>query len=127
VTLTAILLTLGVTSYGLVTEHSTVALAGLISSVVITAIRALNSVRSAERSSQLLNRALAESEGMRSELEVANERLLRTNANLRMLQIAVAQGFNLIDERTQGRLRQIVEEAGDDLAALVSETLVDDD
>jgi hypothetical protein len=64
---------------------------------------------------------------MRSELELANERLLRTNANLRMLQIAVGQGFNLIDERTQGRLRQIVEEAGDHLAALVSETHLDDD
>jgi len=31
----------------------------------------------------------------------------------------------LIDERTQGRLRELVEEAGGDLAALVAETLDD--
>ena len=39
------------------------------------------------------------------------------------LQLAVAQGFNLIDERTQGRLRELVQQAGDDLAALVDETI----
>jgi hypothetical protein len=126
VTLTAILLTLGATTYGVVTGRGTVALAGLVTSVVITALRARDSRRSAERSSELLNTALAESERMRGNLEHANDRLLRTNANLRTLQIAVAQGFNLIDERTQGRLRQLVEEAGDDLAALVDETLIDE-
>jgi hypothetical protein len=41
---------------------------------------------------------------------------------LQTLQLAVAQGFNLIDERTQGRLRELVQQAGDDLAALVEET-----
>jgi hypothetical protein len=126
-TLTATVLTLGTTTYAVVTGQATLALAGLLTSVVITALHVRDSIHSAERSSHLLTRALAESERVRGDLQLANEQLLRTNANLRTLQIAVAQGFNLIDERTRGRLRRIVEEAGDDLAALVEETLVDED
>jgi hypothetical protein len=52
-----------------------------------------------------------------------NAKLQQANAGLRTVQLAVAQGFDLIDERTQGRLREIVEESGDALAALVDETL----
>jgi hypothetical protein len=55
-------------------------------------------------------------------LDRANELLQRKNAELETLQLAVTQGFNFIDERTEGRLRELVEQAGDDLAALVEET-----
>ena len=99
-----------------------VAIVGVGASVAIAVAMALRARRfnpHGRTSSELLDGALAESERARDELHVANERLQRTNAELRTLQIAVAQGFNLIDERTQGRLRELIEEAGDDLAALV--------
>jgi hypothetical protein len=35
-------------------------------------------------------------------------------------------GFDLIDERTQAQLRDLVEHAGDDLVALIDETIVDE-
>jgi biopolymer transport protein ExbB/TolQ len=128
VTLIAIALTLGVATYGLMTDRRSVALSGLLASMTIAVamvLRARDSVRAAELSSELLDSALADSERARAELNAANERLQRTNVDLRTLRIAVAQGFNLIDERTQGRLREVVEHAGDDLAALVEESLDD--
>ena len=85
--------------------------------------RARGSLRRAELSSALVEKVLAESERARARLDMDNAKLQQTNAGLRTVQIAVAQGFNLIDERTQGRLREIVEESGDALAALVDETL----
>jgi hypothetical protein len=128
VTLLAIALTLGVATYGLMGDRRNVALIGIATSVAIAiamVCRARDSLRTAERSSELLDSVLAESERTRDALHHANTRLQRKNAELRTLQLAVAQGFNLIDERTQGRLREIVEEAGDDLAALIEETLDD--
>ena len=125
----AIASTLGVAVDGLITDRAGVTIVGLATSITIAVtmgVRARDSIRMAERSSELLDSALAESERARDELRIANEKLQRTNASLRTLHIAVAQGFNLIDERTQGRLRSLVEEAGDDLAALVAETLDDE-
>jgi hypothetical protein len=126
VTVGAVALTLGVAAYGLFTDLRNVALAGVGASVVVAvamAVRARNSIRTARHSVELLDSALAESEQARDELYSANEKLQRTNADLRALQIAVAQGFSLIDERTRGRLREVVEQAGAELAALVDETL----
>lgn len=125
----AIASTLGVAVDGLITDRVGVTIVGLATSITIAAtmgVRARDSIRMAERSSELLDSAMAESERARDELRLANEKLQRTNASLRTLHIAVAQGFNLIDERTQGRLRGLVEEAGDDLAALVAETVDDE-
>ena len=85
--------------------------------------RARRSLRTAELSSALLEAVLAESERARARLDMDNAKLQQANAGLRTIQLAVAQGFDLIDERTQGRLRKIVEESGDALAALVDETL----
>lgn len=125
----AIASTVGVAANGLITDRAGVTIVGLSTSITIAVtmgVRARDSIRMAERSSELLDSALAESERARDELRLANEKLQRTNASLRTLHIAVAQGFNLIDERTQGRLRGLVEEAGDDLAALVAETVDDE-
>jgi hypothetical protein len=85
--------------------------------------RARGSLRRAELSSALLETVLAESERARARLDMDNAKLQQANAGLRTVQLAVAQGFDLIDERTQGRLREIVEESGDELVALVDETL----
>ena len=68
---------------------------------------------------------MAESERARAELRLSNERLQRRNADLRAFQLAVVQGFDVIDARTQGRLKELVEEAGDELAALVDDALAD--
>jgi hypothetical protein len=129
-TLGAISLTLGVAAYGFITARETVALIGVAASAAIAvamAFRAQDAIRTAARSSELLDDALVESERARDVLNLSNELLQRKNAELRTLQIAVAQGFNVIDERTQGQLRELIEQAGDDLVALVDETLVDED
>ena len=126
VTLAAIALTLGVTTYGLMTDRREVALIAVLASVTIAVamvIRARDSLRSAELSSERLDSALTESERKRAELDVANARLQQTNASLQTIHLAVRQGFNLIDERTQGRLRELIEQTGDDLAALVDERI----
>jgi hypothetical protein len=129
-TLVAISLTLGVAAYGFITGRETVAIVGVAASATIAvalAFRAQDAIRTAARSSELLDDALVQSERARDALNLANERLQRKNAELRTLQVAVAHGFNLIDDRTQGQLRELIEEAGDDLVALVDETVVDDD
>lgn len=72
-----------------------------------------------------LDAALAKSRRAQEELRAANEGLQRTNIELQALHIAMTQGFSLIDERTEGRLRALVEGAGDDLVALVDEAFDD--
>jgi hypothetical protein len=128
VTLAAITLTLGVTTYALLTDRREVALIAVAASVAIAVamvIRARTSLRTAELSSKMLDNALTESERKRAELDTANAMLQQTNASLRTIHLAVRQGFSLIDERTEGRLRELVEQTGDDLAAIVDETLED--
>ena len=122
----AALVALAAVSYGLEAGQRTLALLALAVGLVIalaTTLRGYRALRGARRSLDLLNRALVEAEQARRDLHAANGKLERQNLELRMVQIAVAQGFILVDERTQGRLRQIVTQAGDDLAALVDEAL----
>lgn len=126
VSLAAISITLGVATHGLISDRRNVALIGILASITIAVamvIRARDSLRTVERSSELLDSVLTEAERERARLDLANARLQQTNVSLRMIQLAVRQGFNLIDEQTQGRLREVVEQSGGDLAALVDETL----
>jgi hypothetical protein len=128
VTLIAFALTLAVTAYGVEAGRTSIAMVGLAVGAVVAAAMAASawrSIRTGKRACDVLDRALGESERARDELGVANERLRRSLADLRALQLAVVQGFVLIDERTQGRLRELVEEFGDELAALVDEALDD--
>lgn len=92
---------------------------------VVMAVRARTAIRAEVGSRHVSGRALAKSERAREELRLANERLQRSNADLQAFQLAVVQGFDVIDERTQGRLKELVEEAGDELAALVDDALDD--
>jgi hypothetical protein len=129
-TATAVAVTLGVAAYGLATDRRIVSIIGVAASAAIAiamACRATDAIRSARRSSNLLDDALVESERIRDDLKIANQSLQRKNAELELLQVAVAQAFRVIDERTRGRLWALVHEAGNDLAALVDETLDDDD
>jgi hypothetical protein len=61
----------------------------------------------------------AEWERERAALRAANKRLQASNADLRRMQLAVAAGFDALDDWTDGVLRGLVERSGDELAALV--------
>jgi len=61
----------------------------------------------------------AEAEQARRELLAADARLRDADAELRRLQGALEQGLDAIDACSNGRLRKLVEQIGDELAALV--------
>ena len=122
----AVVVALAAATYGLAVGRSRVVLIGFASGLAIAiamTLRTYTSLRQARRSLELLNQVLTDSQQARRNLGAANAKLESKNLELRMVQIAVAQGFTLVDERTQGRLREIVIQAGDDLAALVDESL----
>jgi hypothetical protein len=87
------------------------------------ALRARNSIRTAENAYARLDRALVDIERARDEFALANEELGRANARVRAMQIAQAELLNLADERTHGRMRELIEETGSDLADLLQEEL----
>jgi hypothetical protein len=125
-TLTAIGVALAGASYGVESDQESVAMLCLAAAAVLAVamgIMAQTSIWAGRRTCEALDRALYRSERSREQLRVANERLQRRNAQLQALQLAVEDGFDWIDERTQGRLRELVEETGDELAALVDEAL----
>jgi hypothetical protein len=128
VTLVSIVSPLAVAIYGVETDRKSVAIVGLAFTAlvaVVMAVKARAAIRAEIRSREVCDRALAKSERAREELRLADERLQRRNADLQAFQLAVVQGFDVIDERTQGRLTELVEEAGDELAALVDDALDD--
>jgi hypothetical protein len=112
-------LTVGIACYGLLTEARGVTLAGLIATLSIgiaMGLRAGDSIRTAEGSYARLDRALAESECTRDELA-------RANAEIRAVHVAYADLLNLVDERTHGRVRGLVEDAASELAELLEEEM----
>ncbi len=122
----ALALTLGVALYGDVAEIRTVALVGVGASVAIgiaMALRAREAIRTAEDAYARLDRALAESERARDELAAANEDLVRVNMELRVMHTAFADLLNLADERSSGRMRELIEDTGDELAKLLEEEM----
>ena len=66
-----------------------------------------------------LGRALADAERARDELADANQDLARANAQIQAVHIAYADLLNLTDERTHGRVRELIEDAGEELAELL--------
>jgi hypothetical protein len=67
----------------------------------------------------LLAESPAAPERTYAELTVANEKLRHRNAELERLQRATADGLGVLDQHTQGRVRELIEHAGDELAALI--------
>jgi hypothetical protein len=125
-TLTAIGVALAGATYGVESDQDSVATVCLAAAAVLAIAMGVitqTTIWAGRRTCDALDRALSRSESAREELRVANERLQRRNAQLQAVQLAVEDGFDWIDERTQGRLRELVEEAGDELAALVDEAL----
>lgn len=106
VTTIATLPAVGVATYGVATDWKTASMAGLAATVVITAVVSISARRSIVA---------------RNAIHLANKELQQKNDDLRASQLAVVRGFDLIDERTQGRLTELVEEVGDELAALADE------
>jgi hypothetical protein len=83
---------------------------GLVVTAVVAAAAALRANRSTR---------------VRDALLEANGNLRRRNTDLEAMHQAVLQGLDVIDERTQGRLWELFEETGDELAELVDEALDD--
>lgn len=126
--LSVVALTLGllVAGYGVVSDVSSLSLVGLAASFAIgvaMAARGRDAIRTAEDAYERLDDSLAETERARDELDAANEELRRANVEIRAMSVANAQLLNLADERTGGRMRDLIEETGTDLAALLEEQL----
>ena len=124
--LAALALTLTVAGYGLTIDARALALVGLVASVSIgaaMALRARAAIRSAENAYSRLDESLADVERARDDLTLANEELARSNARVQAMQIVHAELLNLADERTHGRMRELIEETGSDLAELLKEEL----
>ena len=124
--LAALALTLGVAFYGYWVGISAVAVVGVIAGAVVglaMALRAREAIRTAEDAYARLDRALAEAERSHDKLVLANEELQRANVQMKTMQIALAEALNLADERSQGRMREIIEDMGDELASILEEQL----
>jgi cell division protein FtsB len=105
-----IALALTAATVGVATNREALALLGLGATGLLATVLAASASRSMRR---------------RDELRAANKELQRRNATLEARQLAIETGLALIDERTQGHLRELVEESGDELAELVDEALDD--
>jgi hypothetical protein len=124
--LAALAMTLGVAAYGHLAEIRAVAAVGVAASIsigVAMALRAREAIRNAEKAYARLDRALAEAERSGDELTFANVELRQANVQLQAMQIALADALNLADARTQGRLRELIESTGEELAELLEEQL----
>jgi hypothetical protein len=108
--LTAIAVPLAAASYGVETNNRTIAMIGLVVTAVVAAAAALRANRSTR---------------VRDALLEANGNLRRRNTDLEAMHQAVLQGLDVIDERTQGRLWELFEETGDELAELIDEAVDD--
>jgi hypothetical protein len=67
----------------------------------------------------LLAGSAPEPKSAATEPTLADEELRRPNGELERLQRATADTLGSLDQHTQGRLRELIEHAGDELAALI--------
>ena len=104
----------------------TVAFVGLSSAVafaVVLAVRARRSIHVLTRAYLELDRGLFKSEQTRERLSVAIGELAGANVQLRAMSIAFAELLNLANERSNGRMRALIEETGAELAQILHEHL----
>jgi hypothetical protein len=126
VSLGALLLTVGVACYGLLEQSRALTVIGLFASVAIgmaMAFRARDSIQTAETAYARLDQALVDAERARDELADSNEDLARANAHIQASHIAYADLLNLADERTHGRVRELIEDTGGELAEILEEEM----
>jgi hypothetical protein len=120
------LLAYAVTLSGLGTGRTEIAAFGLAAIAIAAsalAIIARASIARLERKCERLGRARAQSERARHDLEVENAELERRNLDLRTRLIALVRGFDALNEQTSGRLYDLIEEAGEELAEYADELL----
>ena len=104
----------------------TVAFVGLSSGLALAsalAVRARRSIRALTRAYLELDRGLFKSEQTRERLSIANGELAGANVQLRAMSIAFAELLNLANERSNGRMRALIEETGAELAQILHEHL----
>jgi hypothetical protein len=121
-------LAFAVAVYGVAASRDLVAVVGLAAvafAMVAMARGARTSIRALMRRCEVHGRARAESERARHDLEVENAELERRYADLRARHAAIVEGFDALDERTGGRLYDLIEQAGDELGELTEEALDD--
>jgi hypothetical protein len=106
--LTAIALALAVATFGVGTNRDALALLGLGATGLLAAVLAASASRLVRR---------------RDGLRAANTELQRRNAELETRRLAIESALDAIDGRMQGRLRELIEQSGDELAGLVDDTL----
>jgi hypothetical protein len=126
VSLAALVLTLAVACYGLFADATGVALAGVLAAVWIgaaMALRARRSLAGVEAAYERLDHALAEVERHSDALATSNEELGRANIQMRAMHLALSDVLNLADERSDGRLRELIETTGGELAGMLEDEL----
>jgi hypothetical protein len=104
----------------------TVAFVGLssgLASASALAVRARRSIRVLTRAYLELDRGLFESEQTRERLSIAIGELAGANVQLRAMSIAFAELLNLANERSNGRMRALIEETGAELAEILAQHL----
>jgi hypothetical protein len=122
ISLGGLVISCGVAGYGLAIGSRGVSTAGVGACVAIgvaMAFRATGSIRTAETAYGRLDRALTETEN-------AKDELARANAEIQTIQIAFADLLNLADERTEGRVRELIESTGQDLADILEEGIAEE-
>jgi uncharacterized protein HemX len=107
-TLAVIALALAVATFGVETNRDALALLGLGATGLLAATLAVSANRSV---------------GRRDGLRAANTELRRRNGELEARRLAIESALDAIDDRTQGRLRELIEENGDELAEFVDDAL----
>jgi hypothetical protein len=125
----ALAATLSVAFYGHFTDQGAVFGVGLLTSGWVgaaMAFRARNSIREVERAYIDLDHAHLALERAHDELAQANDELARTNVEIRAVHAAFEDLLVIADERTHGGLRELIEEAGEDLAQFLRRYRADD-
>ena len=87
------------------------------------AVRARGSIRELERAYERLDHATIELEQTRDHLAEANDELAQANVGLRAVHEAFENLLIIVDEHTDGGLRQLIEQAGQEFARLLKRYL----
>ena len=109
-TIALIALALGIATFGVQTNRAALALLGLAATGLLATGLAASASRSVRR---------------HDELRATNRELQRRNADLEARRLAIGKALDLIDDRTNGWLYELVEVMGDELAELVDREVGD--
>ena len=118
----ALTVTLGVALDGKLSGNGAELIVGLLCGAWVglaMAVRARSSIRELERAYERLDSTHLELERTQDRLAEANNELARANIGLRTVHEAFESLLVMVDERTHGGLRELIEQSGEDLARLL--------